>query len=303
LTSVGLCKYIQLLSDIEQEVSSEPASWERAVAKAPEVGEFVQNPAAHVVVLGCGTSYYMAQAFARLREDGGGVTDAFVASEVPSFRSCDRIVAISRSGTSSELVHALERARGRIPITAVTGVAGTPVDKLAEETVLLDFADERSVVQTRFATSTMMLLRAALGQNVTTAIIAGRRALAAELPSGAKESHHFVFLGHGWTIGLASEAALKLREASGVFAEAFPALEYRHGPISSAGPGTVVWMFDGGDGDLADDVAQTGAAVVKRRFDPVAELVLVHRMAVVLAQREGRDPDRPPFLTRSVVRP
>ncbi len=43
-----------------------------------------------------------------------------------------------------------------------------------------------------------------------------------------------VFLGAGWTVGLASEAALKLREAAGAWTESYPAMEYRHGPISAA---------------------------------------------------------------------
>ena len=57
------------------------------------------------------------------------------------------------------------------------------------------------------------------------------------------EAEQFTFLGRGWTCGLAQEAALKMREAAGAWTEAYPAMEYRHGPISIAGPGRVTWMF------------------------------------------------------------
>src|SRR3712207_7559300 len=45
------------------------------------------------------------------------------------------------------------------------------------------------------------------------------------------------FLGRGWTIGLANEAALKLRESAQAWTESYPAMEYRHGPISITAPG------------------------------------------------------------------
>jgi fructoselysine-6-P-deglycase FrlB-like protein len=117
------------------------------------------------------------------------------------------------------------------------------------------------------------------------------------------EFDQFVFLGRGWTVGLAAEAALKFREAAGAWAEAYPAMEYRHGPISAAGPGTVVWWLGGAQPDLVTDVRATGAAVVVSDLDPMAELVTLQRAAVALAETRGLDPDRPQHLTRSVVLP
>ncbi len=121
------------------------------------------------------------------------------------------------------------------------------------------------------------------------------------LPAEPAEFEHFVFLGHGWTVGLASEAALKFREAGQAWAEAYPAMEYRHGPISVAGPGTLVWFVGDADPDLVRDVRATGATVVTRRLDPMAELVALQRGAVALAEAKGLDPDNPQHLTRSVV--
>ena len=53
----------------------------------------------------------------------------------------------------------------------------------------------------------------------------------------------FTFLGRGWAAAVADEAALKLREASRTWAESYPAMEYRHGPISVSDENTVVWAL------------------------------------------------------------
>ena len=108
-------------------------------------------------------------------------------------------------------------------------------------------------------------------------------------------------LGHGWTVGLAAEAALKCREAGRAWAESYPAMEYRHGPVSVAGAQTLVWIFGERDESLVADIELTGACVIHHDIDPMAELVRVHRVAGLLAEAKGLDPDQPRHLTRSVV--
>jgi fructoselysine-6-P-deglycase FrlB-like protein len=80
-------------------------------------------------------------------------------------------------------------------------------------------------------------------------------------------------------------------------------MEYRHGPISVAGPSSVVWTLGEVDSSLLAQVAETGATVVQGELDPMAELVRIHRVAGALAAHKGLDPDRPRYLTRSVVLP
>ncbi len=250
--------------------------------------------------MGCGTSAFMAQAFASLREAAGhGETDAFPASEMPGGRSYQAIVAISRSGTTTEVLRLLEVAQA--PTVAMTAVAGSPIARAADHAVVLEFADERSVVQTRFATSTLALLRAHLGQDLGQAMADAEVELGADLPLEPGAFDHYVFLGTGWTVGLAHEAALKMREASGSFAESYPAMEYRHGPISLAGRRSAVWALGQVDPRLLEDVSATGATVVAGQLDPMAELIQVQRTAVALAELRGMDPDHPRNLTRSVV--
>ena len=89
----------------------------------------------------------------------------------------------------------------------------------------------------------LALLRAHLGDDVRPAIADAEAGLSRPLPVEPSEFDHFVFLGRGWSVGLAFEAALKFREAGGAWAESYPAMEYRHGPISVAAPSTLVWFL------------------------------------------------------------
>lgn len=293
------------MSEIVRELTSQPDTWRRAAAEAPGAAATLPRTGDRVAAVGCGTSLFVAQAYAGLREAAGeGETDAFAASEAPTGRIYDVVVAISRSGTTTEVTRLLERPWDAARSVAICGVDETPVAKAADERIILSFADERSVVQTRFATGALALLRAGLGEDVEPIALDGERAVAADLPVDPQAFDHFVFLGRGWTVGLANEAALKLREASGAWAESYPAMEYRHGPISVAGARSAIWPLGDVEPDILQAVAETGATIVDAGLDPIdpmAELILAQRTAVALAVARGLDPDRPRHLTRSVV--
>ena len=78
-----------------------------------------------------------------------------------------------------------------------------------------------------------------------------------------------------------------MREAAQPWTESYPQMEYRHGPISIAEPGRVVWVFGEPVPGLLDDVGATGATVVCDDLDPVSDLVRVQRLAVA-ARGGGR---------------
>jgi fructoselysine-6-P-deglycase FrlB-like protein len=290
------------MSETERELASQPWCWREAGARAPMAALQLPRPGERAAVAGCGTSLYMAQAYACLREEAShGETDAFAASEFPDARRYDRVVAITRSGTTTEVVRLVDSMRRTgIATTVVSAVADSPAVAAADASVILEFADERSVVQTRFATSALALLRAHLYEEIEPVAADADRALAATLPYEPGRFDHFVFLGHGWTVGLANEAALKLREAARAHAESYPAMEYRHGPISLAGPTSLVWILGSPDADLAAEIAATGATVRSAELDPMAELVLIQRTALWIAASKGLDPDHPRNLSRSV---
>ncbi|TQL67003.1 fructoselysine-6-P-deglycase FrlB-like protein [Nocardioides albertanoniae] len=286
---------------VEAEITSQPSTWREAAALLPSVAGLLPRRGERVAVVGCGTSWFMAMAYAGLREAAGqGETDAFTASEFPTARAYDRVVAITRSGTTTEVLRLL--AAVDAPTVAITGVPQEQVKDVADEIIGLPFADEESVVQTRFATTTLALLRAHLGDDVEGFAGDAERALAADITPHLSAGQ-ISFVGQGWTIGLAHEAALKTREAAQFWAEAYPAMDYRHGPVAIAEPGREVWSFGAAPDGLAEQVAATGAGFVSNDLDPLAQLVLAQRVAVGLALARDLDPDRPRHLTRAVELP
>lgn len=292
------------MTHVESEIASQPACWRSALqigagkpAGLPQAGE-------RVAVIGCGTSLFMAQAYAALREAAGdGETDAFAASEFPLQRRYDRVVALSRSGTTTEVLAALDRIT--TATVAITADPTTPIMQAANDVVVLDFADEKSVVQTRFATTALLLLRSGLGSDTDLGALPdqAQQALDAPLPGGALERSQFTFLGTGWAVGIANEAALKMREAAGAWTESYPAMEYRHGPFSITDEKSLVWTFGCVPDGLAEEIGRTGALYVPGRLDPAAELIGAQRLAVALAKARGADPDHPRNLSRSVILP
>jgi len=290
-----------MTSHVAVEIESQPELWAHAASAARATSDLPRR-GERVAVIGCGTSWFMAMCYAVLREAAGeGWTDAFTASELPVDRGYDRVLAITRSGTTTEILEVLARLRGRTPTVAITGDAATPIADAAHALVVLADADERSVVQTRFATTTLALLRASLGEDLDPVVRDATTALGEPIEPYLAASQ-VSFLGSGWTVGLAHEAALKLREAAQAWTESYPALEYRHGPVSVAQPGRLVWVFGGIPVGLANQVAATGATLVHHvDLDPMAALVVAQRTAVAMALARGLDPDQPRNLSRSVI--
>jgi fructoselysine-6-P-deglycase FrlB-like protein len=284
------------------EVNSQPHCWRRA-AKMVSGGGLPEH-GSRVALVGCGTSRYVSEAAAAWREDGGfGETDAFAASEMPHGRAYDVVVVISRSGTTTEVLRLIEALPSRTHVLAITGAESTPVAKAATHNISLPFADEHAVVQTRFATSVLALWRSHLGHDVERVADLAEEQLAAPLPDGLGRYVQFVFLGQGPGVGLANEAALKLREASRAWTESYPSMELRHGPISLLETHSLVWSLSGLPTGLDEDVRATGATLEQPSHDgdPMAEFVRVHRAAIALAELKGIDPSQPRHLARSIV--
>jgi fructoselysine-6-P-deglycase FrlB-like protein len=324
------------MSYLTDEIASQPGCWSTAIEMAGAAGSALPGPGERVAAIGCGSSLNVARCYAALREAAGqGETDAFPASEVPAARRYDRLVYISRTGTTTEVLDALRHAPRGTRTTAITAAPEEALAREARDVVLLDFADECSVVSSRFITSSIVLLRAHLagpGARASAAAdaragaaadaraladsgVADARALAdiralpaaaalelgRPLPPDLAERAEFTFLGCGWAAAVAAEAALKLREASRTWAESYPAMEYRHGPISVSDENTVVWALGEIPADLLADARRTGATVIASDTDPLVGLIGAQRLAATLAERKGVDPDQPRALSRSVI--
>ena len=291
---------------MEAELRSQPETWATA-AGLREEQSLLPAAGERIAVVGCGTSWFMAQSYAVLRESAGhGVTDAFAASEAFVDRDYDAVVAITRSGTTTEVLELLDGLRSsgnRARTVGIVGDPDTPLVSLVDVAIRLPFADEQSVVQTRFATTALALVRASLGHDLSPAIHQAAAAIEEDLDDELVTADQYSFLGAGWTVGLAHEAALKMREASQSWTESYPAKEYRHGPIAIAAPGRVTWMLGEAPAGLSGDLAVTGARFEDRPIDGMADLVRAQRVALARARRAGLDPDSPRNLTRSVILP
>ena len=249
------------MSAIEQEVASQPAVWREAArletgAALPRHGARVAVDRLRHVALRRARRTRRSREAAGLRRDGR-VPGVGVPGRPRLRRACSR----SRGRARRPRCSTPSRVIGeRAPTVAITAVADSPLARAAGRVVTLPFADERSVVQTRFATAALVLLRAHLGIDSA----AGRRAPPRTSSRGRSRStppafDRFHFLGRGWTVGLAHEAALKLREAARAWSEAYPAMEYRHGPIATADSRTLVVPIGALDPDLESDIRATGA--------------------------------------------
>lgn len=288
---------------LRAETATQPDNWLTAADLAREHIALLPQPGERVAFLGCGTSLYVSRAVASLRESlGQGETDAWPGGEPVLGRDYDRVVAISRSGTTTEILQALQGLRDRVPVTVVTADTSTPIVELGD-VISLESVDERSVVQTRTATTALAMLRWHLGQDLTEAADQARAVLAA--PDSDYDElrglEQVSFVGMGWAFGIAEEASLKLKEATQAWTESYYMTEYRHGPIAIAAPGRAVWTFGPLIPAFARDVEATGAALVASGLDPLAELVRVHRLCQLRAEDLGLDPDQPRGLARSII--
>ncbi|WP_084525755.1 SIS domain-containing protein [Nocardia vaccinii] len=290
-------------SHLAAEAATQPDDWTRAARIAADHAALLPQPGERVAVIGCGTSYFMSRAISELRESAGqGVTDAWPAGQVRG-RDYDRYLIICRSGTTTEVLEAMRALPEGVPRAVICSSPGTPVLDLADPILIAD-VDEQSVVQTRFATTALAILRWHLGEDLAPVIAQAREVLAedpAESLAAVRSAEQISFVGMGFAAAIADEAGLKLRESCQSWTEGYLATEWRHGPVSIAAPGRVVWAFGALPSGLAQDVAATGAHFEHRDIDPMADLVRVHRLCQMRAADLGLDPDHPRSLNRSVI--
>jgi fructoselysine-6-P-deglycase FrlB-like protein len=301
------------MTEIEQDIRSTPDMVRLALGRVTVEGaglleEMKGLPA---VFLGCGSSYGVAMAAAAIYEaHQGAAAQAMIASDYRP-RPGWAHLAISRTGKTTELVEAMRLARGAgAPVTLLVGELGSPAAGQATAVLPLEFAPERGVIQTRFITTALVALRQLFG-GPADHLALSRLAEAMEAvlhrfdPASLADFDHVVFLGRGYRYGLARLGAINLQETALLVPEAHQTLDYRHGPIAAAGPGSLVWSFDPEDDSLSaavlEDVRKTGATVQQMQGDPLVSLVCAQLVAVRQAARRGIDPAAPRHLSRAIV--
>ena len=276
-----------------REIMSQPAVWAEALAafdvkRSPLQKLLATANAKHIIVTGCGSTYYLALTAARLLRKSGVDASASPASELllhpasiclPGRRYL--LLSVSRSGTTSETVRAQQNFKSEIGEFAITVTcdSGSPLARDADLAIAIDGAQEESVAQTRSFSSMAVVLQLLAAAVAGCKLVAGRRlpTICGELletHAGLARSlgedgaiTKFFFLGSDALYGIACEAMLKMKEMSLSYSEAYHTLEFRHGPMSMVGDDSlVIGLISPGaarqENRVLDEMAEMGASVL-----------------------------------------
>jgi glucosamine--fructose-6-phosphate aminotransferase (isomerizing) len=277
-----------------EEIASQPATWASVLThfeqERPRLESLVREGAKQqFIVTGCGSTYYLSiSAATHLRQHGISAW-AYPGSEILHFTETMPqkdvwLLAISRSGATTETLWAVDRFRQHAPGGKVIAITCSPDSELvhrADISLVASDAQENSIVQTRSFTS-MFLLSQALAAILTGKLdeLARLKTLPDRLSDLLVQTEdlsrtlgedlslqRFFFLGGGPFYGLASEAMLKMKETSLTWSEAYHPLEFRHGPISVVDSEALVVGFLSDSGFEAEtsvlrQVKETGGRTV-----------------------------------------
>ena len=216
------------------------------------------------VFVGCGTSYYLARTLAAASNTLGRPAVAVPGAEwsryPTAYLASDQdavVIGLSRSGTTTETVAAIEASRRRgLKTVAISCEDGSTILDAAETGIFLPTDPREGIVMSVSASLMLLAGLRLIGADITEADIeaAEKALLAIDEGSGLLDGRrHFVFLGAGPLYGIACEGALKLMEMSLNPAQPFHPMEFRHGPVSLIDDGSIVVMLY--SADSADDEA------------------------------------------------
>ena len=282
--------------DTWKEILSQPEVW-LAILQALDRDEVIERivsmrkPRQEWLFIGCGTSYYLAEAAAHSWGSlTGHVARALPASEVMLYPKLIarqghevQAVVISRSGKTSEAIRAAKVLSRdlQIPVIGITCAQQSELQKICDQTIVLRDADEKSTVMTRSFSSMLITLqylaaRVAGNADFTKTVQAAAQRLAPRISEIAEELEQFVqkhaiddyiFLGQGAFHGIAREAALKVMEMSCSYSQFFHTLEFRHGPKAIVSPATCLMFFLSKTGydaevEVLEEMKELGAVIV-----------------------------------------
>ena len=297
-------------------------------------------PPAFVVTCARGSSDNAATYGKYLFETLLGITTASAAPSVSSVYAANPVaasnmlcIAISQSGRSPDLLAsvAAQKSAGAY-VVALVNDEESPLAGVADVVLYLSAGTERSVAATKSYIASLAGLAALAAAWTQDAVLQDAvLALPSQLPraflldwSGAIESlrnaRNLFVIGRGFTLSVAQEAALKLKETCGLHAEYFSAAEVKHGPMTLVQDGFPILGFAGSDA-AGDDVRATGALFRGRgalvhvandgeqpgalpafaahpAIEPILQIQSFYRLANLLSVQRGFDPDSPRFLRK-----
>ena len=244
------------------------------------------------------------------------------------------MLAISQSGASPDLLATVASAKSAgAMIIALVNVETSPLAEAADFTIPLCAGAEHSVAATKSYIAALAAIIHLVGSWSQDEELLNALAQAPEQLERAWKldwapalthlttARDLYVVGRGLGLGIAQEAALKLKETCGLHAEALSAAELRHGPMALVQVGFPVLIFaqndetHGGVEALATELAERGAQIMLAGANAPKSLVLAtetahpaiqpmlliqsfYRMVNALALARGYDPDRPPHLRK-----
>jgi glucosamine--fructose-6-phosphate aminotransferase (isomerizing) len=323
-----------------KEIISQTEAWAQALevtraANLPNAEKYDQ-----VIFTGCGSTYYLSLAAAALYQELTGCAARAVpggelllnSQTIVRDNISQLLVAISRSGTTTETVRALEnfKKEKRGDVIVISNYDEV-LSKFGDVSIIIPRGQEESVAQTRsfasmFVAVTAMCAHMAGRDDLVGAMSAlpeaGQRLLRDFEPIARKIGENlsfdrFYFLGSGIRYGLACEVNLKMKEMTLTHSEPFHFLEFRHGPMSMVNQNAVVvGMLS--DANLSHEkavlnemqalggkivaLAESNADVSFKSQIPEQVLAVLYLPALQLmayyrSLAKGLNPDRPTNLT------
>ena len=328
-----------------KEIKSQTDAWAQALemirsAKLPNAADYDQ-----VIFTGCGSTYYLSLAAAAVYQELTGraaraipggellLNPQIAMAQIANLRHL--LVAISRSGTTTETVKAVEKfkkeKRGDV---LVISNYDEVLSRSADINIVIPKGQEESVAQTRsfasmFVAATSFAARMA-GRNdlieamnqlpVIGSLVIGKYESFAKEIGENLNFDRFYFLGSGIRYGLACEVNLKMKEMTLTHSEPFHFLEFRHGPMSMVNQNALVAGMLSEQNRvheakaleemkmLGGTVASLGESDADICFDSgipesvrgVLYLPILQLMAFYRSVAKGLNPDRPTNLTAVV---
>jgi glucosamine--fructose-6-phosphate aminotransferase (isomerizing) len=236
------------------EIKSQTDAW----AQALDITRALALPDAKnyemVIFTGCGSTYFLSLSASALYQELTGraaraipAGEMLLNSQTVLTNQKSLLVAISRSGTTTETIKAVEKfKKEKHGDVIVISNYDEVLSRLADVNIVIDKGQEESVAQTRsfasmYVAAVAMCARMAACEDLVNAMSAlpeaGQR-LMHDFEPAAREIgedlnfDRFYFLGSGIRYGLACEANLKMKEMTLTHSEPFYCLEFRHGPMS-----------------------------------------------------------------------
>lgn len=301
-----------------------------------------------VNLVGCGTAYHACLFGQYLWSNLAKPTTAIMGSEANHFLKApleDTLsIFLSQSGETADIVDATKQLKQRgFETAALVNVAHSSLDRLVNNRVLLNAGSEVAVVSTKAFVAKLAALLSlktqiekegeSVGANLNQAAQAMRQILhplyreryllpVVEL---LIDQPRLFILGRGMHYPLALEAALKLKEASYLHAEAFAGGQLKHGVIALIEDQTPCLVFAPQDSTRAaimanaTEVKARGGTIVgvahqeHELFDyyiplttpgsgvVLEEALIGQLLAYQLAVAKDLDPDKPRNLAKSVT--